>query len=179
MTFVDPAHGLPAALALRLGIIVLTLLLARRHTVARYVAFLGSVLASVLSGLTAAHVLRHLHGGDAVHGAWFVHHASGFAMTYAVDGLSAWFLVVLAVVAAPIALRSASLRRLVRPIGAAALNVWSAVRPARFAVEATRLTVRPARLTRPRPLPRLAAAARPVAAWPLTAGPVTARPRIA
>ena len=45
--------------------------------VARQVAFLGSAIASVVTGLTAAHVLRT---GSAVHGVLFVHRASGFSL---------------------------------------------------------------------------------------------------
>jgi len=99
----DPAVGLPAALVLRIGIIAVTLLVSRRAHVARQAAFLGSAIASVATFLTAAHVLR---AGSSVHGVWLVHQASGFALTYSVDGLSAWFLVVLSVLAVPIALFS-------------------------------------------------------------------------
>ena len=48
----------------------------------------------VLTGLTAAHVLC---SAIPVHGVLLVHQASGFALTYTVDGLSAWFLIVLSV----------------------------------------------------------------------------------
>jgi hydrogenase-4 component B len=99
----DLAAGLPWALALRLGAIAGTLIFWRRTRLACFVAFIGSALASVASGLTAAQVL---HAGTAVHGAWLVHQASGFALTYGVDGLSAWFLMVLAIVAVPIAIFS-------------------------------------------------------------------------
>jgi hydrogenase-4 component B len=95
--------GLSAALVLRIGIVAMTLLASRRTRVARQVAFLGSAMASVLTFLTAAHVL---HEGSSVHGVWLVHRASGFALTYTVDGLSAWFLAVLSVLAVPIALFS-------------------------------------------------------------------------
>jgi hydrogenase-4 component B len=103
MTPFDPADGLPAALAFRIGIVAVTLLLSRRSRVARLVAFLGSAMASVVTGLTAADVLRV---GSSVHGVLLVHQASGFALTYTVDGLSAWFLVVLSVLAVPIAIFS-------------------------------------------------------------------------
>ena len=102
MAVVAP-NGLPAALALRIGIIAVTLLMARRSGVASQVAFLGSAFASVATFLTAAAVL---HAGSPVHGVLFVHQASGFALTYAVDGLSAWFLAVLSVLAVPISLYS-------------------------------------------------------------------------
>jgi hydrogenase-4 component B len=99
----DPADGLPAALVLRIGIIAVTLLASRRPRVARQVAFLGSAIASVLTCLTAAHVLR---AGSSVHGVLLVHRASGFALTYSIDGLSAWFLAVLSILAVPIAVFS-------------------------------------------------------------------------
>lgn len=103
MTPFDPATGLPTALALRIGIIAVTLLASRHGRAARQVAFLGSAIASVVTFLTAADVL---HGGSSLHGVFLVHQASGFALTYTVDGLSAWFLAVLSVLAVPIALFS-------------------------------------------------------------------------
>jgi hydrogenase-4 component B len=103
MTPFVAADGLSVALAIRIGAIALTLLASRRTRVARQVAFLGAGLASLVTFLTAAHVLR---AGSPLHGVWLVHQASGFVLTYTVDGLSAWFLVVLSVLAAPIALFS-------------------------------------------------------------------------
>ena len=100
MTPFEPASGLPAALALRIGIIAVTLLAVRRTNAARQLAFLGSAIASIVSGLTAVAVLR---GGSPVHGVLLVHEASQFALTYAVDGLAAWFLAVLSLLAVPIA----------------------------------------------------------------------------
>ena len=94
------ADGLSAALVLRIGAIAATVLVSRRTRVARQVAFLGAGLASIATFLTAAHVLRT---GTALHGVWLVHQASGFVLTYTVDGLSAWFLAVLSVTAVPIA----------------------------------------------------------------------------
>src|SRR5438132_1464594 len=99
----DPASGLPAALALRLGIVVATLLAVRRNDLARLVAFLGSATASVATGLTAVAVLRV---GAPVHGVLLVHRASQFSLSYTVDGLSAWFLVVLSLLTIPIAIFS-------------------------------------------------------------------------
>jgi hydrogenase-4 component B len=103
MTAVDPATGVPAALALRIAIIVLTVAAARRTGVVRHIAFLGSVMASCVTALTAAAVL---HSGMPAHGVLLAHGASGFSLTYTVDGLSAWFLVVLSVLAIPIAIFS-------------------------------------------------------------------------
>lgn len=102
MTF-DPGSGLSAALALRIGIIAVTLLASGRSRMARAAAFLGAALASVMTGLVAAYVLT---AGSSAHGVLLVHRASGFSLTFAVDGLSAWFLLVLSVVAVPIALFS-------------------------------------------------------------------------
>jgi hydrogenase-4 component B len=99
----DIAHALPFALALRIGIAAVTVLAAPRRGVALRLAFLGSAAASLATGVAAVHVL----GGDAaVNGVLFVHHASGFSLGYSIDGLSAWFLLVLSVVAIPIAIFS-------------------------------------------------------------------------
>jgi len=100
MTLFDPSSGLPTALALRIGLVALTLLAAQRPRMARLLAFLGSAAASVVTGSAAAAVLRT---GTPVHGVLFVHRASDFTLSYTIDGLSAWFLVVLAIVAVPIA----------------------------------------------------------------------------
>ena len=104
----DPASGLPVALVLRIAVIVLTGLVSRRRRVACLVAFLGSALASLATGLVAAYVLST---GRSLDGVLFAHHASGFVLTYTVDGLSAWFLVVLALLAVPIALFSIGYHR--------------------------------------------------------------------
>jgi hydrogenase-4 component B len=99
----DIAHALPFALALRIAIAAVTVLAAPRRGVALRLALLGSVAASLATGVAAVHVL----GGDAaVNGVLFVHHASGFSLGYSIDGLSAWFLLVLSVVAIPIAIFS-------------------------------------------------------------------------
>ncbi len=103
MTPFDPASGLPAALALRIGIAAATLLMGRRSAMARQVAFIGSAIASVVIGLAAVGVLR---GGASIHGVLLVHRASGFSLGYTVDALSAWFLLVLSVLAVPIAVFS-------------------------------------------------------------------------
>jgi hydrogenase-4 component B len=95
--------ALPSALALRVAIVAATLLLSRRSHVARYTSFLGSAVASLITGLMAGDVLLT---GVPVEGAGFIHQASGFSLTYSVDGLSAWFLLVLSLLAVPIALFS-------------------------------------------------------------------------
>jgi hydrogenase-4 component B len=103
MTPFDPASGLPVALALRLVTIAVTLLAGRRHTVARRVAFIGSAIASVVTGMTAA---AALYAGRPLHGVLLVHRASQFSLSYTLDGLAAWFLAVLSILAVPIAVFS-------------------------------------------------------------------------
>jgi hydrogenase-4 component B len=99
----DPAAWLPAALALRLGSVGLALALARRPAASRWAALGGSGLASLLTGGLAFSVLA---SGRAVGGNLLSHTASGFSLGYGVDRLSAWFLLVLAVLAVPIAVYS-------------------------------------------------------------------------
>jgi hydrogenase-4 component B len=99
----DPAIGLPLALALRIAVGALTLLSARRPRAARWVAFVGSAVASLATGLLAASVLV---AATPIEGTLFLHRASGLALTYALDGLSAWFLLVLSALAVPIAIFS-------------------------------------------------------------------------
>ena len=99
----NPAIALPVALALRIGIIAITLLAARRIVVARYVAFVGSAIASVVTGMTA---VSQLETGTPLQGVLLVHRASQLSFTYSIDGLAAWFLLVLAVLAVPIAIFS-------------------------------------------------------------------------
>ena len=100
---VDLTRGLPAALALRLVIVAVTWGMSRRQTAVRRVAFVGSAIASLVTGLTAIQVLRT---GTVERGVLFVHEASGFSLGYSVDALSAWFLLVLSMLAVPIAVFS-------------------------------------------------------------------------
>jgi hydrogenase-4 component B len=99
----NPAIGMPLALAFRIGIVGITLLATRRIVVARYVAFLGSAVASVVTGMTA---VAQLETGTPLHGVLLVHRASQFFFTYSVDGLAAWFLLVLAALTVPVAIFS-------------------------------------------------------------------------
>jgi hydrogenase-4 component B len=92
--------ALSIALTIRIVVVGATLLAARRPRTACRVAFLGSAFASVITGLTAADVLLT---GSTAGGVLLVHRASGFALTYAIDGLSAWFLAVVSILAVPIA----------------------------------------------------------------------------
>jgi hydrogenase-4 component B len=99
----DPADAFPITLGFRLAVIAVTLMLARRSAAARRVAFTGSAIASVATGLLAGHVLGM---GVGIDGSLFVHEASGLSLGYRVDGLSAWFLMVLAALAVPVAVYS-------------------------------------------------------------------------
>ena len=96
-------NALPLTLAFRLGVIGLTLALSGHSRAARVVAFVGSAIASVGTGLLAGDVLRR---EGAIDGVLYLHRASGLSLGYAVDGLSAWFLVVLATLAVPVAVYS-------------------------------------------------------------------------
>lgn len=103
MTLFDSGAGLHVAFALRIGVIALTLLAARRTTVCRWVGFTGSALASLVTAATAAAMLQ---AGASSHGELLVHRASQFSLGYTIDGLSAWFLIVLSTLAIPIAIFS-------------------------------------------------------------------------
>ena len=99
----DPGNAIPAALGLRIAITLLTLLASQRRAVARYVAFIGSAIASLLTGLTALQILAT---GVPTQGVLLTHRASGLSLSFTVDPLAAWFLLVLAVLAMPIAIFS-------------------------------------------------------------------------
>jgi hydrogenase-4 component B len=76
----------------------------RRPRASRYAALAGSCLASFLTGFIAIHVLAT---GQSIRGELLHHTASDFSLGFAIDRLSAWFLLVLAVLAVPIAAYSA------------------------------------------------------------------------
>ena len=95
--------SLPLALAIRAAVVLVTILVAKRTGLARRVSFLGSAAASVVTALGAVQVLRT---GATAHGTLLLHRASGWSLGYSVDALSAWFLLVLSVVAIPIAIYS-------------------------------------------------------------------------
>src|SRR5512141_121798 len=99
----DPAAIVPAVLAARVALAVAAGLAWRRPAVARLVAFVGAAAASVMSGLAGAMVLR---SGRPVTGTLAVHAPSGLSLAFIVDPLSAWFLIVLAALAVPIAVYS-------------------------------------------------------------------------
>ena len=93
----------PLALGLHASGAVLALVLRRRPAACRWAAFLASAGGSVVTFVLGASVLAT---GRATRGALFANPAAGVAVGYAVDPLSAWFLVTLAVLAAPVALYS-------------------------------------------------------------------------
>ncbi|MCM2256393.1 MAG: hydrogenase 4 subunit B [Vicinamibacteria bacterium] len=95
--------ALPAALAIRLGSAAVALAFARRAGVGRDIALAGSALASLVTGGLAASVLAT---GQGPSGTLLRHAASGLAVGFSVDRLSAWFLLVLAVLAIPVAVYS-------------------------------------------------------------------------
>ncbi len=103
MDILTPALGIPTVLAVRAGTIALTLVVRTRPREARLVAFLGSVAGSLIVLLMAVAVLS---GSVLPAGNVWAHAASGFAFSYAVDGLSAWFLLVLSFLAIPVAVYS-------------------------------------------------------------------------
>jgi len=103
VTVPDPSAWLPAALAVRLGSVGLALALAKHPASSRWAAFGGSAIASLLTGALAGMVLAT---GSPAGGELLWHAASGFRLGFAVDRLSAWFLLVLALLAIPIAIYS-------------------------------------------------------------------------
>ena len=103
MATLDPGTALGAAFALRLAVLAITLVAWRRTAVCRVLGFLGSAAASIVTMAIAIAVLR---AGAPAHGALVVQQASQIPLTYAIDGLSAWFLLVLGTLAIPIAIFS-------------------------------------------------------------------------
>jgi hydrogenase-4 component B len=98
------AAGVPLALAIRLASIVGALLLARHARACRWTALAASLAASAATAGVAAYVVA---SGSAIDGALFRHVASGTVLGYSVTPLSAWFLLVVGLVAVPVALYSA------------------------------------------------------------------------
>jgi len=94
------ADLLPLAFAVRLGSVAVSLSLAGRPRWCRSAAFSGSVIASVLTGVAALAVVS---GGGSTQGVLLSHATTGLSFGYAITPLSAWFLLVLALLAVPIA----------------------------------------------------------------------------
>ncbi len=97
------AVGVPLALAIRLTSVVATLMLARHARVCRWAALGASIVASVMTAGVAAYVIA---SGTAIDGTLFRHAASETVLGYSVTPLSAWFLMVLGLIAVPVALYS-------------------------------------------------------------------------
>jgi hydrogenase-4 component B len=98
------AVGVPLALLIRLTSIVATLMLVRHARACRWMAIGGSIVASVMTAVVAMHVIG---SASAIDGTLFRHAASETELGYSVTPLSAWFLMVLALIAVPVALYSA------------------------------------------------------------------------
>ena len=99
----DAGSALRLAFAVRIAVLALALLSARRPASCRLLGFTGSALASLLTAASAGWMLQ---AGASRHGELFLHRASQFSLSYTVDGLSAWFLIVLSTLAIPIAVFS-------------------------------------------------------------------------
>ncbi|HEX9185524.1 MAG TPA: proton-conducting transporter membrane subunit [Vicinamibacteria bacterium] len=97
------AASFPLALAFHAAGVVLALALRRRPAACRAAAFLASAGGSLATLVLGASVLAT---GRAARGVLFTNPAAGVTVGYAVDPLSAWFLVTLAVLAAPVAVYS-------------------------------------------------------------------------
>jgi hydrogenase-4 component B len=95
--------SLPVALAIRLLAVAATFVVARHARACRVVA-LGSSM--VASAITAAVAIRVIASGLVADGVLLRHAASGIVLGYAVTPLSAWFLMVLGLIAVPVALYS-------------------------------------------------------------------------
>jgi hydrogenase-4 component B len=93
----------PLGLALHATGVALALVLRRHPAACRWAAFLASLGGSLASFVLGASVLA---GGRAIRGVLFANPAAGVTVGYAVDPLSAWFLVTFAVLAAPVAVYS-------------------------------------------------------------------------
>jgi hydrogenase-4 component B len=128
---IDPALGVGAVVVVRVAVVVVALLVRRRRELVRRIVFGGAALASAISGLTAAVALR---SGEIWRGAVFVHHASGFSLDYAIDPLSAWFLIVLSVLAVPIGIFSIGYTRH-RPLDGRSVFLGVAFNVLLFSVE--------------------------------------------
>jgi hydrogenase-4 component B len=100
--FLSQQWWFPAAVALYLTSAAAAVLLARVPRLCRVAAFGGSLLGSALIVALAVSVLA----GAPVSGRLGAHAASGIAFGYAVTPLAAWFLLVLGLVSAPVALYS-------------------------------------------------------------------------
>jgi hydrogenase-4 component B len=99
------AAALPAALVLRVVSGVAAFALARRTRSCRRVALSASVAASMITTAVAIYVIA---SGRLVDGVLARHAASGIVLSYSITPLSGWFLLVLGIVAIPVAFYSAA-----------------------------------------------------------------------
>jgi hydrogenase-4 component B len=97
------SFGVPAAIVLRGATVLATLSLSRRASACRAAAMGGSILASLVTLAVAVQVIV---SGRSVDGLLMSHAASGIVLGYSVTPLSAWFLMVLGLIAAPVAFYS-------------------------------------------------------------------------
>ena len=97
----------PAALVAHALAVAASLASARRAAWCRRMAFGGSALASALTTSAAVVVLT---SGQPLAGVLFTHSASALVVDYVVTPLSAWFLLLLGVVAIPVAIYSIGYR---------------------------------------------------------------------
>ena len=95
---------LTAALVVRLLAVAGALAAARHPRACRGIALGGSIVASIMTLAIAAQVLV---SGQAAGGVLFRHAASGVVLGYLLTPLSAWFVLVLGLVAVPVAVYSA------------------------------------------------------------------------
>lgn len=102
----DPGLWLLFAAAIRVASAAVALGARRRPAVGRAAAFGGSAAASLVTGGVGLFGLLGLGAGAALRGRPVVHQASGWALGWSVDALSGWFLVVLAIVGAAVAVYS-------------------------------------------------------------------------
>ena len=95
--------GIAAALVVRLIVMAITLLLGRRIVACRWAALGGSIVASTM---TVAVAVKVLISGISIDGVLLHHVPSGITLGYSVTPLSAWFLMVLGLIAIPVAVYS-------------------------------------------------------------------------
>ena len=97
------AGAMAAALVVRLIVIAVTMLLGRRVAACRWTALGGSIVASTMTVAVAINVLG---SGRSIDGVLLHHVPSGLTLGYSVTPLSAWFLMVLGLIAIPVAVYS-------------------------------------------------------------------------
>jgi hydrogenase-4 component B len=99
----DPGAWLVLAAAARLSAVAVTLVARGRPGLSRSAAFGGSVAASLMTGAVG---LFALGAGTVPRGRLIHHEAAGLTLGYAVDALSGWFLLVLAILGIAVAVYS-------------------------------------------------------------------------